>query len=108
MKIRMLVSTTYRGKFLKDGNVQEVDNETGNRFVKNRIAIEVVEETESNETIKEQESEQVVEEVDISSLTNKELFAICKEKEIELDKAKINGKTAKEKKDYLLSMLSGE
>lgn len=90
MKIRMLVSTTYRGKFLNIGNVQEVDNETGNRFIKNRIAIEVVEE------------------VDISSLTNKELFAICKEKEIELDKAKINGKTAKEKKDYLLSMLSGE
>jgi len=105
MKIRMLVSTTYRGKFFNIGNVQEVDNETGNRFVRNRIAIE---EVESNEVIKEQESEQVVEEVDISSLTNKELFAICKEKEIELDKTKINGKTAKEKKDYLLSMLSGE
>lgn len=117
MKIQMLVSTTYGGRFLKIGDLVEIDNEAGKRFVKNRIAIQLEEEKaeeaeadigEVDEPEEKSEAEEMVEEVDINTLSNKELFNLCNEKEIELDKTKINGKTAKEKKEYLLLMLSGE
>lgn len=105
MKVKMLVSTTFRGRFLKNGDEVVIDNESGKRFINNKIAIQL--EEEKPEVVEDNELEDI-EEVDINSLSNKELFNLCKEKEIELDKNEINGKSAKEKKEYLLSVLSGK
>lgn len=103
MKI-MFLKMTFFGKPVLPGDFLDVSEADGSRLVSKGIAAKV-EEDEPGQ-INETESEPVFEPESIEDMTTKELFALCKEQNLELEKKMINGKTDKEKKEYLLSVLS--
>lgn len=100
MRIKMLKQTVVDSIVLKVDEIADVTESIGNRLISNNIASKV-------EVEKAVEVE-VVDEVDFSKMTTKELFDFCKEQGVALEKDKINGKKAAEKRKYLLSMLKGE
>lgn len=105
MKVKILKQTS----FMKEGQELLVDEATAKRWIRHGIAEQIIEEDTSLGSIPDEVSE--VEEVEETAetekeLTNKELFELCKEKEIELDKKMINGKSAEDKRAYLMEMLA--
>lgn len=103
MLIRFKVPTTISSGFVKSGEEKEVDSTLGKRLCSRNIAEEVYVEHESEEV-----EEETIAIKNLDSLSVKELFNLCKEEEIKLDKEQINGKTAAEKKEYMISKLNGE
>ena len=95
MKIKVLKLTNISSGPIKPGEEIIVDDALGSRLCKNKIA----------EIIEPEQEQEEIEEASMDSLTVKELFNLCKEKEIELDKTMINGKSADEKKEYMISKL---
>ena len=100
MKVKIL-KQTYISKALFPNEEVEVNEETGRRLIRNKIA-EPVEFVETETVNTEVETEEAAAEKEVSA---KELFERCKELGIEMDKSKIKGKSEEEKKEYLLSLL---
>lgn len=108
VKVRMLVNTAYQGP-RKEGEVVSVPEDFANRWVKNGIAAyvsgqdSVVEETIEDaveEVVEEPTVEEVVDDVvNYESMSAKELFALCKDKGIDVE--------AKKGKDYYIEKLNG-
>lgn len=112
VKVKLLVSTAYQGP-RKEGDVVLVPEDFAARWTKNKIA-EYVETKETDEVVSEEETveevaaeteetEEVVDEpvqgdVDYSSMSAKELYALCKEKGLEVE--------AKKSKEYYIEKLS--
>lgn len=100
-KVKLLVNTAYQGP-RKEGDVISVPDDFAARWVKNGIAVlaEEVEETEDVEEVVEEEvqEEEVEETPDYSGMNAKELYAICKEKGIEVE--------PKQSKEYYLEKLA--
>lgn len=118
MKVKMLKGT-YIGRPLNVGDIVALDDVTAARLQNRGIAeiiaepVEITEEVEQDavdapeEPQDDLEGDAVPEAIDLHSLTTKELFELCKQSNITLDKAKINGKTTEEKQAYLIGMLKG-
>ena len=104
MLVSMLVTTNFQG--LKEiGNEYNVPSDVAARWVTKGIAalslVAVAEEaTETPDILQEQES--VLEISDYASMKPKALYALCKDRGIELDKDKFK------QKSYLIEMLTAE
>lgn len=117
-KVKFLVNTAFRGP-RKEGEVVSVPEDFANRWVKNGIAelvsgeeefvediasTEVTEQVEDvkvkvEELTQEQETEQETEqEVDYASMSAKDLYALCKERGLDVE--------AKKSKEYYIEKLS--
>lgn len=77
MKVEMLVDTAYKGP-RKAGDIIDVPDDFGNRWIKNKIAVPVIEEV----------AEEPKSEVDYSSMKAKELYELCLSKGIEVEEKK--------------------
>lgn len=108
VKVKLLVSTAYQGP-RKEGEVFDVPEDFARRWVKNGIAEyaskeEIVNEqpVDIEEAVEVQESEveeaPVKESVDYSSMSAKDLYALCKEKNIDVE--------AKKSKEYYIEKLA--
>lgn len=113
VKVKMLVNTAYQGP-RKEGDVISVPEDFAKRWVKNGIADYVQEENEADEpeTPAGDAQEQVDEateddtaheestddKTDYESMSAKELYALCKEKGIDVE--------AKKSKEYYIEKLA--
>lgn len=111
VKVKMLVNTAYQGP-RKEGDVVTVPEDFAKRWVKNGIAeyangqeVNEPEATEEPEVVDVQETveDEVVAEAvegstDYESMNAKELYALCKEKGIDVE--------PKKSKEYYLEKLS--
>lgn len=99
VKVKLLVNTAYQGP-RKEGEVISVPEDFAARWTKNKIAEyveqEVVEEEISEETVTDEEKD-IVEGTDYESLSAKELYALCKEKGLDVE--------AKKSKAYYIEKL---
>lgn len=100
-KVKLLINTAYKGP-RKEGDVLPVPEDFAKRWVKNGIA-EYVNEEISDEISSEEpaitEEPAVTEEVvDYSEMTAKDLYALCKEKGLEVE--------AKKGKEYYIEKLN--
>lgn len=109
VKVKMLVNTAYQGP-RKEGDIIAVPEDFAKRWVKNGIAEYVQEEQEADEP-ETPATDDVQEQVDDStqdgttedkpdyeSMSAKELYALCKEKGIEVE--------AKKSKEYYIEKLA--
>lgn len=106
VKVKMLVNTAYQGP-RKEGDVISVPEDFAKRWVKNGIAAYVQEEQETDEpetpvdettedgTAKEEPTD---DKPDYESMSAKELYALCKEKGIDVE--------AKKSKEYYIEKLA--
>lgn len=112
-KVKFLTDTAYQGP-RKEGDIVDVPDDFADRWVKNGIA-EIISGSEANKQEKDEEvpekAEEVVEKaeevveadeevVDYSKMNAKELYALCKERGIEVE--------AKKAKDYYIEKLTVE
>ena len=105
-KVKFLTDTAYQGP-RKAGDVVSVPDDFASRWQKNGIA-EIISGSEANKQEKDEEvpekAEEVVEAdeevVDYSKMNAKELYALCKERGIEVE--------AKKAKDYYIEKLTVE
>ena len=106
VKVKMLVNTAYQGP-RKEGDVISVPEDFAKRWVKNGIAAyaQEVHETDEPETPVDETTEDctVTEEStddkpDYESMSAKELYALCKEKGIDVE--------AKKSKEYYIEKLA--
>ena len=104
VKVRLLVNTAYQGP-KREGEEVLVPEDFAARWVKNKIAVyveqEVVEEEISEDSVPvEDEADEVVEKPanDFESMSAKELYALCKEKGLDVE--------AKKNKAYYVEKLS--
>ena len=106
MKIRMN-KYTFIEKPVKPGDEITVSEDVGKRLCSRGIAEQMFElEAQQEEAVDGEDEVQVFsEDPSYEALSTKELFNLCKEKGIELDKSEVNGKTAEEKRAYLVSKL---
>lgn len=104
-KVKLLVSTAYQGP-RKEGEVISVPDDFAKRWAKNGIA-EIVDDININkEEVPEEEPVEVHEEVheheedtvDYNSMNAKELYALCKDKGLEVE--------AKKNKEYYIEQLN--
>ena len=99
VKVKLLVNTAYQGP-RKEGEVISVPEDFASRWVKNKIAEyieEVVEEEPADDPVPV-EGEEVADGFDVyESLSAKELYAVCKEKGLDVE--------AKKSKAYYLEKL---
>lgn len=96
VKVKMLVNTAYQGP-RREGEVVSVPEDFAKRWAKNGIAEYVHEEVEEAAEAEAEEVEAEVEK-DIKELNAKELYALCKEKGIDVE--------AKKSKEYYLEKLA--
>jgi len=94
MKVKML-KQTFINKPLVIGEEVELLSDLAVRLIKRGIAEEMIPRNDAGEP-------------DYSSMSNKELFVLCKERGIVLDKELYTSKSAEEKKEYLIERLSEE
>ena len=113
VKVKMLVNTAYQGP-RKEGDVISVPEDFAKRWVKNGIAAYVHEEQETDEpetpaddvqgqtdettedgTAQEESTD---DKLDYESMSAKELYALCKEKGIDVE--------AKKSKEYYIEKLA--
>lgn len=101
VKVKMLVNTAYQGP-RKEGDVISVPEDFAKRWVKNGIAAYVHEEPETpvNETTEDGNAheEHTDDKPDYESMSAKELYALCKEKGIDVE--------AKKSKEYYIEKLA--
>ena len=88
-KVKFLVNTAYQGP-RKEGDVVSVPDDFASRWVKNGIAafIDGKEESASEpvpESVPEPESD-TTQETDFTQLSAKELYSLCKEKGLDIEK----------------------
>lgn len=98
VKVKLLVNTAFKGP-KKEGDVFNVPEDFAKRWVKNGIA-ELVEEQEEEQVeapIQEEAIEEPEEEIDYKSMSAKDLYALCKEKGLDVE--------AKKSKDYYIEKL---
>lgn len=104
-KVKLLVSTAYQGP-RKEGEVISVPDDFAKRWAKNGIA-EIVGDVQKEEAPKKEEAqaevpeevqEPVADTVDYNSMNAKELYALCKEKGLEVE--------AKKSKEYYIEQLN--
>jgi hypothetical protein len=114
----MLCNTNFDGPKLEGHVYDEIPDSVAKRWEKNGIATIVPEVggVEAGEEIGEEDDDEidkaanegkkiVVEGYDYTKMDNKALFALCKERNIVLQKEMVNGKTPEEKQAYLISKL---
>lgn len=93
-KVKLLVNTAYQGP-RKEGDVINVPDDFAHRWIKNKIAEPVVE----DEVDVEPEVEEIPEaEVSYEDMNAKQLYALCKEKGLDVE--------AKKSKEYYIEKLS--
>lgn len=95
MKVLMLKSTNFDG-FKEAGKEYEISEDVATRWERNKIAKKV--EEEIPEEIPE-EIEEATETIDYSKMTNKELYSLCVERDIEVEQ--------KRNKEYYIEALEG-
>lgn len=105
MKVKF-IKQTFVGKPVVPGDIIDVDQVTGKRLISRKIAELVIGIDGEVPQVEEVSDETTFADFSYEKLTNKELFDLCKQKEIELDKTMINGKTQEEKRAYLISKLT--
>ena len=88
-KVKLLVNTAYQGP-RKEGDVVSVPDDFAHRWVKNGIA-EYTSEQVEEEPVKEEGT-------DYSTMSAKELYALCKEKGLDVE--------AKKSKEYYIEKLT--
>lgn len=103
-KVKLLVNTAYQGP-RKEGDVISVPDDFAKRWVKNSIAAYVEGEEQVESPVEEPATEipeEVIEEenevVDYESMTAKDLYALCKDKGLEVE--------AKKGKEYYIEKLN--
>lgn len=89
----MLKTTNYNGLREAGKSYGDIPSDVAKRWLAIGIAKADIAEPETPE-------------IDYNLMSAKELFEVCKEKGIELEKEQINGKKEAEKKAYLLTKLS--
>lgn len=105
MIVEMLKNTNYYGIKEQGKSYGDIPSDIALRWAQRGIAKIVVEASEpETEDVEEFVGQDAV--VDYSGYTVKQLFEMCKEKGIELEKDMINGKTQEEKHAYLVSKLA--
>ena len=106
VKVKMLVNTAYQGP-RKEGDVISVPEDFAKRWVKNGIAAyaQEVHETDETETPVDEttddgnaQEEHTDDKPDYESMSAKELYALCKEKGIDVE--------AKKSKEYYIEKLA--
>ena len=106
VKVKMLVNTAYQGP-RKEGDVISVPDDFAKRWVKNGIAAYVHEEHETDEpetpvdeTTEDGNAheEHTDDKPDYESMSAKELYALCKEKGIDVE--------SKKSKEYYIEKLA--
>lgn len=100
-KVKLLINTAYKGP-RKEGEVISVPDDFAKRWAKNGIA-EIIGDVQKEDTVKEVPTkEEPVEPeagtVDYNNMNPKELFALCKEKGLEVE--------AKKSKEYYIEQLN--
>lgn len=97
-KVKLLINTAYKGP-RKEGEVISVPDDFANRWAKNGIA-EIVGDVQNEEAPKKEEEpvEPTADTVDYNNMNAKELFALCKEKGLEVE--------AKKSKEYYIEQLN--
>ena len=101
-KVKFLVNTAYKGP-RKEGDVALVPDDFAERWSKNGIAEVICSDDENNEEKSSNEPEgndnvSDGNQVDYESMNTKSLFALCKEKRIEVE--------AKQPKEYYIDKLT--
>lgn len=100
--VQLLVNTAYKGP-RKEGDVFPVPDDFASRWVKNGIAIYAEEKPNEDKTPDEPrtpdtlDEEPKVEKPDYSSMSAKDLYALCKERGIEVE--------AKQSKEYYIGKI---
>ena len=105
-KVKMLVNTAYQGP-RKEGDVISVPEDFAKRWVKNGIAVYIQAEQETDES--ETPVDETIEDgtaserstddnLDYESMSAKELYALCKDKGIDVE--------AKKSKEYYIDKLA--
>lgn len=92
IEVVMLANTRFGGQRLLIGDVVTVDEAVGHRWVSNNIARPVV--------INDPPKETTDTEIDLESMTAKQLYALCVEREL--------SPVAKMPKEYYINLLSQE
>lgn len=92
--VRMLVQTSFGGGPLYPGDTLEVEERTAKRWFKNNIAVPVIQEAQEEQGQELQDAlgkeyqgqvpEEEIFEVDYSKMTAKELYILCKGKNLEV------------------------
>lgn len=95
-KVRLLVSTAYQGS-RKEGDEISVPEDFADRWAKNGIAELIVEEVKELDE-DEKGSLEPTDKSDITNLSAKALYALCKEMELDVE--------AKQPKEYYLEKLT--
>lgn len=81
--VKMLVQTTFGGGPLFPGDSIDVEEKVAKRWFNNGIATPVVQEVQEKQEVQNEQEEEVFE-VDYSKMTAKELYILCKGKNLEV------------------------
>lgn len=92
-------TTTFYSGIKKKSKEYDVDNSLAKRWIERGIA-EIIEEVKNVEVEEDKQPKAY------KDMEPKDLFSLCKERGIKLEKENINGKKIKEKKIYLISKLN--